>query len=81
MDSNARARQDAAALPKPDALERILRYEFVLERQIYRATEQLQPSSTPTPIQNPIHHHYHYYRNMKKPTQPRPQTACPMPQS
>jgi hypothetical protein len=41
LDAAVRARHAAAALPKPDALERILRYETVLQRQIHRATEQL----------------------------------------
>jgi hypothetical protein len=41
-DANTRARQDAALLPTGHALERILRYETVLERQIFRSMDQLQ---------------------------------------
>jgi hypothetical protein len=41
-DASTRARQDAALLPTGQALERILRYETVLERQIFRSMEQLE---------------------------------------
>jgi hypothetical protein len=41
-DNPARARQDAALLPKRHALEKILRYETVLDRQIFRAMDQLE---------------------------------------
>ena len=38
----ARARQDASRLPAEAALDKILRYEGSLERQIYRAMSQLE---------------------------------------
>jgi len=38
----ARARQDAALLPSRYALEKILRYETVIERQVYQAMAQLE---------------------------------------
>jgi hypothetical protein len=41
-DHPARARQDAALLPKRHALEKILRYETVIDRQIFRAMDQLE---------------------------------------
>lgn len=41
-DPDARARQDAALLPSRYALEKILRYETVIERQIYQAMDQLE---------------------------------------
>ncbi|HTS16386.1 MAG TPA: hypothetical protein VMP11_02325 [Verrucomicrobiae bacterium] len=36
------ARLDAAVLPTPEALQKILRYEAMLERQFYRAMNQLE---------------------------------------
>ena len=36
------ARQAAAVLPSMDVLEKILRYETKLERQMYRAMSQLE---------------------------------------
>jgi hypothetical protein len=41
-DADTKARQDAALLPSGHALERILRYETVLERQIFRSMDQLE---------------------------------------
>ena len=41
-DAEARARQDAAMLPAGHALERILRYETVLERQLFSSMAQLE---------------------------------------
>jgi hypothetical protein len=41
-DPGTRARQDAAMLPAGHALERILRYETVLERQIFSSMSQLE---------------------------------------
>ena len=37
-----RARQSAAVLPSADVLEKILRYETALERQLFRAMNQLE---------------------------------------
>jgi hypothetical protein len=36
------ARQAAAVLPSPEVLEKIMRYETKLERQMYRAMNQLE---------------------------------------
>jgi hypothetical protein len=36
------ARQAAAVLPAPEVLDKILRYETKLERQMYRAMSQLE---------------------------------------
>ena len=36
------ARQAAAVLPSPEVLDKILRYETKLERQMYRAMSQLE---------------------------------------
>jgi hypothetical protein len=36
------ARQDAAVLPSPDVLDKIMRYETTLQRQMYRAMSQLE---------------------------------------
>ena len=36
------ARQAAAVLPSADTLDKILRYETTLERQLYRAMNQLE---------------------------------------
>jgi hypothetical protein len=41
-DAETRARQDAAMLPTGHTLERILRYETVLERQIFGSMAQLE---------------------------------------
>jgi hypothetical protein len=41
-DSEAQSRQAAAALPPEEALEKILRYEAALERQLFRAMNQLE---------------------------------------
>jgi hypothetical protein len=41
-DPGTRARQDAALLPSGHVLERILRYETVLERQIFSSMAQLE---------------------------------------
>jgi hypothetical protein len=41
-DTETRARQDAAMLPTGHVLERILRYETVLERQIFGSMAQLE---------------------------------------
>jgi hypothetical protein len=41
-ESAEQARQAAALLPSADVLERILRYETKLERQLYRAMTQLE---------------------------------------
>jgi hypothetical protein len=37
-----RARKDAALMPSAGALDKILRYETVLEKQIFRAMNQLE---------------------------------------
>jgi hypothetical protein len=37
-----RARQSAAVLPSPEVLDKILRYEAALDRQLYRAMNQLE---------------------------------------
>jgi hypothetical protein len=51
------ARQSAAVLPSMEVLEKILRYETKLERQMYRAMAQLerlqrmrQGESVPAPV-------------------------------
>jgi CRISPR/Cas system-associated endonuclease Cas1 len=36
------AQQAAAELPSPEVLDKILRYEAALERQLYRAVNQLE---------------------------------------
>ena len=41
-DAEERARQTAAVLPSADVLEKILRYETFLERQLFRAMNQLE---------------------------------------
>jgi len=41
-DAEERARQSAAVLPSADVLEKILRYETALERQLFRAMNQLE---------------------------------------
>jgi len=41
-DLGTKARQDAAMLPSGHAVDRILRYDTVLERQIFRAMDQLE---------------------------------------
>ena len=41
-DATTRARQDAALLPSGKTLDKILRYETALERQIFRALNQLE---------------------------------------
>ena len=41
-DSEEEARQAAAVLPAAETLEKILRYETKLERQMYRAMAQLE---------------------------------------
>jgi hypothetical protein len=41
-DAEERARQSAAALPSPEVLDKIMRYVTMLERQLYRAMNQLE---------------------------------------
>jgi hypothetical protein len=41
-ESEEQSRQAAAVLPAPDVLDKILRYETKLERQMYRAMNQLE---------------------------------------
>jgi len=41
-DAEERARQSAAVLPSAEVLEKILRYETALERQLFRAMNQLE---------------------------------------
>jgi hypothetical protein len=41
-DAEERARQSAAVLPSEETLDKILRYEAALERQLYRAMNQLE---------------------------------------
>jgi hypothetical protein len=41
-NAEERARQSAAVLPSADVLEKILRYETALERQLFRAMNQLE---------------------------------------
>jgi hypothetical protein len=41
-DSEEDARQAAAVLPSAETLDKILRYETKLERQMYRAMAQLE---------------------------------------
>jgi hypothetical protein len=41
-NSEERARQSAAVLPSAEVLEKILRYETALERQLFRAMNQLE---------------------------------------
>ena len=41
-EAEEEARQAAAVLPSPEVLDKILRYETKLDRQIYRAMSQLE---------------------------------------
>jgi hypothetical protein len=41
-DAEERAHQSAAVLPSPEVLDKILRYEAALERQLFRAINQLE---------------------------------------
>jgi len=41
-EAEEEARQAAAALPSPEVLEKIMRYETTLQRQLYRALAQLE---------------------------------------
>ena len=41
-DKEEDARQAAEVLPSPEALDKILRYEGTMERQLYRAMNQLE---------------------------------------
>jgi hypothetical protein len=56
-EAEEEARQAAAVLPPPEVLEKIMRYETTLQRQMYRAMSQLerlqrmrQGESIPAPL-------------------------------